>query len=93
VADRIEFDWDNDNKRHLAAHKVKPAEFEEVLNNDPLDLDYQMIDGEDRFRSVGLTLRGRLLSVVWTIRKEKIRAITAFPASAADKRAFRETSR
>jgi hypothetical protein len=33
-----------------------PAEFEEVLNNDPLDLDYELINNEERYRSVGLTI-------------------------------------
>ena len=36
------------------------AEFEQVLNNDPLDLDYEVIDGEERYRSIGLTNQGRL---------------------------------
>ena len=56
----IEFDWDDENRKHLAAHKVTPAEFEQVLNNDPLDLDYELIDEEERYRSVGLTNAGRL---------------------------------
>jgi len=41
VAGGIEFDWDEANTRHLAADAVTPAEFEQVLNNDPLDLDYR----------------------------------------------------
>jgi len=56
---------------------VMPAEFEQVLNNDPIDLDYRLIDGEERYRSVGLTNGGRLLSVAWTVRNGKVRAITA----------------
>jgi len=87
-----EFEWDEDNKRHLAAHNVTPVEFEQVLTNDPLDLDYQLIDGEERYRSVGLTNVGRLLSVVWTVRRGQVRAVTAFPASIADMKAFLEKS-
>jgi uncharacterized DUF497 family protein len=45
-----------------------------------VDLDYELIDNEERYRSVGLTNGGRLLSAVWTIRNGKVRAITAFPA-------------
>ena len=60
--------------------KVTPAEFEQVLNNDPLDLDYEAIDGEERYRSVGLTNGGRFLRVAWTVRNGKIRAVTAFRA-------------
>jgi uncharacterized DUF497 family protein len=93
VADGIEFDWDDENKKHLAAHKVTPAEFEQLLNNDPLDLDYESIDNEERYRSVGLTSRGRLLSVAWTVRNSKVRAVTAFPASVSDTKAFLERPR
>jgi uncharacterized DUF497 family protein len=90
VASGIEFDWDDENKKHLAAHKVAPAEFEQVLNNDPIDLAFCLLDDEERYRSVGPTNRGRLLSVVWTIRNGKVRAITAFLASVSDRKAFLE---
>jgi len=90
VAEGIDFDWDDQNKRHLGAHKVTPAEFEQLLNNNPLDLNFELVNNEERYRSVGLTNGGRLLSVVWTIRNGKIRAITAFPASVSDRAAFLE---
>jgi uncharacterized DUF497 family protein len=67
-----------------------PVEFEQVVNNDPVDLDYEMIDNEERYRAVGLTRGGRLLSVVFTVRNGRLRAVTAFPASAADTKAFLE---
>jgi uncharacterized DUF497 family protein len=73
--------------------KVTPAEFEQVLNNDPLDLDYEAIDGEERYRSVGLTNGGRFLRVAWTVRNGKVRAVTAFRASASNKKAFLEKPR
>jgi uncharacterized protein len=90
VSSGIEFDWDDENKKHLGAHKVAPPEFEQVLNNDPIDLDFDLIGDEERYRSVGLTDSGRLLSVAWTIRNGKVRAITAFPASVSDRKAFLE---
>jgi uncharacterized DUF497 family protein len=90
VASGIEFDWDDENKKHLDAHKVAPEEFEQLLSNDPLDLNFERIDNEERYRSVGLTSGGRLLSVAWTIRRGKVRAITAFPASVSDRKAFLE---
>jgi uncharacterized DUF497 family protein len=93
VAHGIDFDWDDDNKKHLAAHKTTPTEFEQVLKNNPLDLDYELTDNEERYRSVGLTSGGRLLTVVWTVRHGKVRAVTAFPASVSDTKAFMERSR
>ena len=92
MAGEIEFDWDEENRKHLKAHKVTPLEFEEMLSNDPLDLYYERIDSEGRYRIVGVTNTGRLLSAVWTIRNDRVRAITAFPASVSDKKAFLERS-
>jgi len=51
VAQDIEFEWDDENRKHLAAHKVTPAEFEYVLTNNPVDLGYELIDDEDRYRA------------------------------------------
>ena len=93
VANRVEFDWNDENTKHLAAHKVTPTEFEQVLNSDPLDLAYELIDNEERYRSVGLTVGGRLLSVAWTVRNGKVRAVTAFPAGVSDTKAFLRRSR
>ena len=39
----IEFDWDDANRKHLAAHKVTPAEFETVMLNGPLDLACEVV--------------------------------------------------
>lgn len=89
----IEFDWDDENTRHLAAHRVKAAEFEQVMRNDALDLDYDLVDDEERYRSVGVTDAGRFLLVAWTVRKGKIRAVTAFPATVATRKAFLERLR
>ena len=92
MADGIGFDWDAENTKHLAAHKVTPVELEQVLSDDPLNLDYESVDNEERYRSV-LTSRGRILSVVWTVRNGKVRAVTAFPATVPDKKALLEKHR
>jgi uncharacterized DUF497 family protein len=75
----------------LAAHGVGPAEFEQVVNSDPLDRGYDLVGDEERYREVGLTSGGRLLSVVFTMRNGRVRAVTAFPAGAADTKAFMES--
>ena len=90
MAGGIEFDWDDGNTKHLAGHGIMPAEFEQVMNNDPLDMDYEVVDNEERYRSVGLTRKGRLLSVVFILRNGRIRAVTGFPASAPDTKAYFE---
>ncbi|MGA2114944.1 MAG: BrnT family toxin [Bryobacteraceae bacterium] len=90
LAGGIEFNWDDENRKHLAAHKVSPAEFEQLLHNNRVDLSFELTNGEERYRSVGVTDGGRLLSVAWMIRKGKVRAITGFAAGASDRKAFVE---
>ncbi len=80
MADEIGFDWNEANIGHIARHKVTPEEAEQVLTNDPLELEPQLVDDEMRFPSVGITDRGRWLFVVATVRDEKIRIATAYDA-------------
>lgn len=55
---------------------VLPNEAEEVITNNPLDLNYEVRNGEIRFRQVGETRLGRILAVVSTERKGLTRIIT-----------------
>jgi uncharacterized DUF497 family protein len=76
------FDWDASNVAHIALHDVTPGEAEEVILNNPLDLDHTVENGEVRVRQVGETARKRILAVVTTERGPLIRVVTAYPASA-----------
>ena len=89
--DTIEFDWDSGNIRHLKRHRVTPTEFEEVLMGEPVYLEYQTRDGEDRYKVVGMTKAGRVLVAVWAPRRGKVRAITAYAASRALRDLYGET--
>lgn len=77
----LQFEWDDANAGHLRRHRVSQDEFEEVLRNEPLDLAYETETGEERYKSLGATLRGRILVTVWTARRGRVRAITAYPAT------------
>jgi hypothetical protein len=61
----------DENRKHLAAHKVTQTDFEQLMNNDPLDVDWELINNEERYRSIGITNRGRLLSVIWTFPRSR----------------------
>ena len=63
-------------------------EFEQLMRNDPMDMDYRFFNGEERYRSVGLTDGGRFLTVAWTIRGDKLRPVTAFRASVPNRKTF-----
>jgi uncharacterized DUF497 family protein len=77
----VAFEWDASNIAHLRLHRVSPSEVEEALQSGFLDLEYDIDDGEEQFKSLATTFRGRILIVVWTVRAGSIRPITAYPAS------------
>lgn len=74
----IEFEWDDANIGHLARHRVTPEEAEEIILRDPLDLGMEIVGGEERHLNLGSTLRDRILLVVTTWRKDRVRVVTAF---------------
>ncbi|HZL26923.1 MAG TPA: BrnT family toxin [Acidobacteriaceae bacterium] len=76
----LEFDWDEENVRHLARHGVTISEAEYALENPTLELDYQIVNEEERFVEVGATARGRVLELVTTFRGWKTRVVTAYDA-------------
>ncbi|MGI8769978.1 MAG: BrnT family toxin [Acidobacteriaceae bacterium] len=80
VAGLVEFEWDDDNRGHLAEHLVSSQEAEEVVLNRPVDLERQNRNGETRILQVGETNAGRILVVVSAFSGRKIRVITAWPA-------------
>ena len=69
MADELGFDWDDANSGHIARHGVTPEEAEQVMLNIPVEIDYQVIDGEERFVAVGMTRAGRFLTIIWTDRE------------------------
>jgi uncharacterized protein len=81
LAGELSFDWDTANVDHITLHNVTPDEVEELFENDPMDLDFEIVDGEERFVVLGHTDRMRILVVAWTMRSDAIRPITAFDAS------------
>src|SRR2546422_5011808 len=75
------FDWDDANTSHIARHRVTPAEAEQVVSGASLPLQTEERSGEERHTELGETAAGRLLVVVWTWRRRRIRVVTAFPAN------------
>jgi uncharacterized protein len=62
----------------LLATGVQPAEAEEVILNDPVDLGLEVVEGEERYLNLGVTFQGRVLLVVTTWREDRVRVVTAF---------------
>jgi uncharacterized protein len=75
-----EFDWDDHNRDHIAAHDISPAEVEQVFANGYLLSEFDEHEGEPRWTAVGITNSGRVLVVVHTVRGEATRPITGWDA-------------
>ncbi len=75
----IEFEWDKYNIEHLRKHKVEPGECEQVFFNIPLTVkpDFVHSRGEERYFALGKTNIDRILVIIFTVRKTKMRIITA----------------
>ena len=43
------FEWDRHNLRKIRAHRIKRAEVEQALTNDPILVYKQDVEGESRF--------------------------------------------
>ena len=81
MAARTKFDWDDGNRRHIARHGVTPEEVEQAFANNPLALlATQQRGGETRVLCAGLTDEGRPLQFVYTMRRGRVRVITAHTA-------------
>jgi uncharacterized DUF497 family protein len=82
------FDWDEHNLRKIRAHRIKREEVEQALSNDPILIYQQEGEGEPRYVYYGETNIGRLLAVVMTERKGRIRMVTAYDLDAGQKRDY-----
>ena len=85
------FEWDEGNiKKSWERHRVSYIECEEIFFNRPLVVqeDETHSKGEKRYYVLGKTNDGRYLLVVFTIRHNKIRVITARDMSRKERRAY-----
>ncbi|HFD40886.1 MAG TPA: BrnT family toxin [Anaerolineae bacterium] len=74
------FDWDTGNRgKNWRKHRVSDAECEQVFFNQPflVYFDEEHSEDEPRFYALGRTDRGRRLFVVFTLRGDRIRVISA----------------
>jgi hypothetical protein len=84
----LQFEWDEQNVRHLALHQIGPVEAEQVVLNRPVDLETHLRNGEKRLAQIGETDTGRVLIVITTMLDTKIRVVTAWPANRNYRRYF-----
>jgi uncharacterized DUF497 family protein len=79
-SEATEFDWDGGNAdKNWLRHRVSQAECEQIFFNQPLvtaEDDLHSYD-ESRHYALGQTDAGRLLFLVYTLRNERVRVISA----------------
>jgi uncharacterized DUF497 family protein len=85
------FEWDDANSRKIwDKHHVTPSECEQVFFHRPLLVadDVKHSQKENRSYALGQTDDGRLLFVVFTVRRNLIRVITARDMSRKEREAY-----
>jgi len=91
----IGFDWDNANRdKNRIKHNVNWWECEEIFFNQPLYVykDETHSLREDRYYALGQTNNFRLLFIVFTRRKNKIRIISARDMHKKERKVYNEKS-
>ena len=87
------FEWDQSNtEKNWEKHRVSYLECEEVFFNQPLLVQEDEIHSkfEPRYYVLGRSNDGRHLFIVFTIRRNKIRVISARNMSRRERRIYRE---
>ncbi len=87
------FEWDQSNiEKNWEKHRVSYLECEEVFFNQPLLVQEDEIHSkyEPRYYVLGRTNDGRHLFIVFTIRRNRIRVISARNMSRRERRIYRE---
>jgi uncharacterized protein len=86
----VGFDWDAGNRdKNELAHQVTTEEAEQVFSNRPiLRGAAKQNRGESRMAVIGQTDAGRVLTVVFTVRGNRVRVISARDVSRKQRRLY-----
>lgn len=85
------FEWDAHNaEKNWQKHRVTPSECEQTFFNRPLVVadDVRHSEKENRLYALGHTDAGRTLFVVFTVRLDKIRVISARDMTRKERKAY-----
>lgn len=91
IPEPVVFEWDSGNQeKNWKKHKVAVKEAEAAFKNKPkfIFLDQRHSQVEKRYGLYGKTNEGRLLSLVFTIRGNKVRVITVRNMSKKERSAY-----
>ena len=77
-------------ERNIARHGITPEEAEEAIVIEPLEAAVQHHESEERVLCFGRTKAGRLLTILYTGRRGKIRVVTAYEMTIAQQQLYFE---
>jgi uncharacterized DUF497 family protein len=87
------FDWDEGNaNKNWFKHKVTPSECEQVFFNQPLVVqdDLKHSNNENRYFALGQTDLRRTLFVIFTVRNNLIRVISARDMNRKERKVYND---
>jgi hypothetical protein len=88
------FDWDEENVRHIQLrHGIDPEEVELAFDDERRYMLRTRSTGESRWQLIAATPRVRVLSIIFTRRRGRIRIVTARDADARERRLYRQAKR
>jgi uncharacterized protein len=86
----MEFEWDEAKRQsNIAKHGIDFARAQFIFDGRPLVTIPSRYLDEQRFVSTGI-VEGRFLTVIWTIRDDKLRLVSARRSRNEEKREYRE---
>lgn len=91
--DWVGFEWDEGNLlKNWEKHRVSASECEQVFFNRPLVAgpDEKHSTAEARHYALGVTDAGRRLFVVFTVRRKRIRVVSARDMNRSERKVFDE---
>jgi len=87
------FDWDKGNiNKNWDKHRVHHLECEEIFFNEPIITKVEKggVPQEERVSALGVTNESRFLFVVFTIRRGKIRVVSARDTNKKERKIYHE---
>lgn len=86
----LDFDWDEGNEDKVLS-RVSEKELRETFTDpDQVDREAYSVKGERRWTFFAKTWGGRIMFVVYTVREDKVRVISARDAEDDEKRIYRK---
>jgi len=87
----VRFEWDKGNfEKSYKKHGVLSNEAEEIFLDEEILIleDTEHSKQEERFEAIGKIIKGRILFLAFTVRKDKMRIISARTANEKERRLY-----